>query len=445
MLYPSNQLPLGETTSALRMAPAPRAVYWTMLAVFAVVLAVFTAFPVINHATGNHKDYPLWHATGQQVLHGETIYPRNQVLPFMYPPLAAILLAPLSALGSGPMVILLASINSLAWIASVLLGVYLLTGHSLRQRPLLYIIPALCSAPYAWDTYHLGQSNLLLLAMMLGAFACLRIQRQWGAGALVALAANIKAFPILAAGYFVYRRQWRALCSTVLFSALFFVAVPFAVRGVDQAQEDLTVWTRGMVLKYDADSVGQRWDRAYGTKNQSLVGLSNRLLRHVITDFDGTKFLYANLVDLDFRTTNAIILVTALGLCLFYVSAMPRLAQRTARSNAIEYAMLLLLVLFFSPYTFGYFYVWLLYPVAAMVHLWLEAPRPSRDAWLLPTVLIAVVALATMSLVWRYTAEAYGNHFVACLLLLGALRWQLSKCRRQATTVVATQPARLAA
>jgi hypothetical protein len=184
-----------------------------------------------------------------------------------------------------------------------------------------------------------------------------------------------------------------------------------------------------MVLKYDDGSIGQRTERAYSWKNQSLLGLANRLLRHKIAEEDPTTNFYVNLVDLDFRTTNAIIVAVGLALCMFYIGSMPRRSQRTADSDALEYAMLLLLILLFSPYTFGYFYVWLLYPVAAMVRLWLAAPKSSRESWLLPAVMGAVIALAAMSLVWQREAEAYGNHFAACLLLLGALGRQLHKCR----------------
>jgi hypothetical protein len=175
-----------------------------------------------------------------------------------------------------------------------------------------------------------------------------------------------------------------------------------------------------------------------------LVGLCHRLLRHTIADEDPATNFYVNFVDLDFRTTNAIIAVTALGLCLCYIGVMPRQRLRTARSDAIEYAMLLLLILLFSPYTFIYFYVWLLYPYTAIVCLWLDAPKYSRDARLLQAVLISAAALASLSLICKREAEAYGNHFLACLLLFGALGWQLNKCKRPAAATLA-QPSRLAA
>ena len=106
--------------------------------------------------------------------------------------------------------------------------------------------------------YLLGQPNLLLLCLMLGAFACLRGGRPWSAGALVGLAAGIKAFPVLALGYLVYRRQWKATAATVVTLAALLLVLPMPFRGPAKAWGDLVVWTKGMVLKYDEGQIAQR-------------------------------------------------------------------------------------------------------------------------------------------------------------------------------------------
>ncbi|MCE9563163.1 MAG: DUF2029 domain-containing protein [Planctomycetes bacterium] len=405
--------------------------YRRMIAAFVLLMTLCALPQTVNYLRGGlTKDYPLWYETGQKVILGKQIYPVGDPFPFMYPPIAAILLAPLSVFGPFPMMLILAVINSAVWFGSVLLSVYLVTGKALRQNPLLYLLPTLCSAPFAFDTYHLGQVNLLLLGVMLGAFVCLRNGREWGAGALVALAVGIKAFPLMAVGYFVYRRHWTALLSLVVSLLVFFIIVPFAVRGPDQGADDVTVWASGMLLKYDEGSIGQRTERAYSWKNQSLVGLSNRLLRHKKADDNPASEYYANVVDWDFRTVNAIIVGVALSLCLFYIGVMPSHSKRTPQSDTIEFAMLLLLILLFSPYSFGYFFVWLMFPFAVLVNLWLIAPKPSLESRRFGTVFVVAVGLCALTLVEKRTAESYGNFFVATLLLLGTLGWQLNKLKR---------------
>lgn len=194
--------------------------YTCLLALFALAIVVLTALPVANHFRDSHKDYEKWQEAGQITRQGGDIYEKGkgETFKFMYPPTAAVLLAPLTALGILPLIVILCLVNTASWVASVFLTVYLVTGKALRQHPLLYLVPTACTAPYVWDIYLLGQPNLLLLACMLGAFACLRQRREWAAGGLIAFAAAIKAFPVLAIGY---------------------LASVNAVRGIDEAVEPL--------------------------------------------------------------------------------------------------------------------------------------------------------------------------------------------------------------
>jgi hypothetical protein len=336
----------------------------------------------------------------------------------MYPPAAAALLGVASVGGELPLVIGLILINSAAWIAAILLSVYLATGRALRQHPLLYAFPTLCVIPFVHDTYLLGQPNLLLLALMLGAFACLRHGRQGGAGSLIALAAGLKAFPILAVGYLIYRCQWKALGAVAAGLLALLLVLPMAFRSPASAADDLVTWTRGMVLKYDDGGIAQRRTRSLSFKNQSLVALANRLLRPVRANGEARETWKVNVADLDFRAVNAVILASALGLCLFYVRAMPRGARRTEQTDAIEWAMLLIMILFFSPLSFNYFYVWMIYPFAVALRLVLTAPEGSRERRGLLAWLVTAVGVFALALVSLRVAQAYGNLFFAALLLL---------------------------
>ena len=91
------------------------------------------------------------------------------------------------------------------------------------------IVPSLSIIVLVHNIYLLGQPNLLLLALLLGAFACLQLGRPVAAGALVATAAAIKAFPILALGYLIYRRMWAASAATVAVLAAWLLDRPASV------------------------------------------------------------------------------------------------------------------------------------------------------------------------------------------------------------------------
>lgn len=167
-----------------------------MIMLFAIVILGFSFIPVCNYFRGHTKDYGKLYRIGQIALHNGDIYSKgkSQTFQFMYPPTAAILLAPLSALGLLSMIVIFILIHSTAWVASILLSAHLTTGQALRQHPLLYVVPTVCCIPYVWNIYLLGQPNLLLLACILGAFTCLQLRKEWYAGAFIALAAAIKAF-----------------------------------------------------------------------------------------------------------------------------------------------------------------------------------------------------------------------------------------------------------
>ncbi|GAC1450908.1 MAG: hypothetical protein NVSMB9_35690 [Isosphaeraceae bacterium] len=404
----------------------PRVYLWLGIGLSTLMVA-FSVAPIGNNLLGwQNKDYDLWYLTGRTIWQGGAIYPTdNRPFPFMYPPAAASLLAILSLASPFWFVFILLILNSAAWVGSVLLSVRLATGAAFRQRPLLYALPTLWVLPFIHDMYLLGQPNLLLLLLMLGAFAALRRRLPWMAGALVGLAAAIKAFPVLALGYLVYRRHWKAVGASILTMVFLLLVLPIPFRGARRAWDDMAVWTRGMVLKYDEGQIAQRPERCYSFKNQSLVSVVNRLLRRIEANGEAQDDYYVNAADLSFRSVNAIVVVASLGLALFYLASMPWKPPGDARTLAGETAMLLLMVLIFSPFAFNYFYVWLLYPLTVLLARLFDHPEGSRERYILLVGLLAALELYAWSALSLKCAQAYGNLLAVNLLLLGLLGWSL--------------------
>ncbi len=235
---------------------------------------------------------------------------------------------------------LLVTINSVAWFCSAKLSAALARGPRGIANPWLYFIPSLLVIVYIWSSYHLGQPNLVLLALMLGAFVALRAKREIVGGGLIAVAAAIKAFPVPAIIYLVYRRYWKAAVSLVATLVFLLLILPAPFRGFERAWDDLEKWSAGM-LKYSEVTVGQRPMRSYTWKNQSLIGVSNRLLRHVDADAaSGPQHpVYVNLADLTFPVVNAIIVSVALTLGILFITVMPISAvperRRVMRLNSL--------------------------------------------------------------------------------------------------------------
>lgn len=408
---------------------------------FGFVLLVFTVVPVLHCLRGHSiKDYRVWYETGQLVLQGAEVYPdRWHKFPFMYPPPCALFLAPVSALGKTGLVTLLALVNAVAWFCSIVFSVRLATGETRRGHVLVYLIPNLVMGAHIWGNFLLGQPSLVLLALMLGAFISLRRKFQALAGFLIAIAAAIKAFPVIALVYLVYRRYWTAALTLVLTLTFLLIVLPIPFRGYELAKQDLQRWSSGMLFKYDESGVGQRLGRSNSWKNQSIWGVANRLLRHVEYDhkYAPHEPVYANVADLEFRSVNAIILAAALSLGVAFIAMMPSTKRRTQETDAIEFALLLLLMLVFTPLSFGYLFAWLLYPLTVTVHR-LVTGAGSRA---LLGCSVAAVFLLALSIPFRVAAQVYGNALFATILLfvgLGIELWRVKRATRGAETVASS-------
>jgi hypothetical protein len=147
-----------------------------LLVVFIATATVFSTLPLLRYFRGHSIfDYELWYATGKHVLAGDEIFFfRAGKYDFMYPPPCALFLAGASLLGQGGLIFLLVAINSAAWFCSAKLSAILTGGNRGVTNSWVYLIPSLLVIVYIWSSYHLGQPNLVSLALMLGAFAALR-------------------------------------------------------------------------------------------------------------------------------------------------------------------------------------------------------------------------------------------------------------------------------
>jgi Glycosyltransferase family 87 len=379
---------------------------------FITTAITFTFLPFVRFLqSGTQMDYRTWFDAGQTVLRGAEIYPRGQNFPFMYPPTCALLLAGPAFFGKPALILILSSLNTLAWILCLRFSNALMSEQ--RAQNAHVVIATFIVIPFVWSSYHLGQPSLVLLALMLGAFLSLRHGHEILAGALVALAVAIKAFPLLAIFYFVYRRYWTAAISLVIALVILLFLLPIPFRGLQRTLSDVRDWQGGM-LRYEQSGIAQRSARGYSWKNQSIFGVTNRLLRRVSVDDEPNPPAYANLTDLDFRTVNIVIVASALLLGLSFVVAMPR--QRAPEGDAREFAALLILILIFTPLAFGYLFVWLMFPLALLI----KRTKAAAESISLMCLLIAFALLIATGITPRF-AQIYGSLFFAALVLYLAL------------------------
>jgi alpha-1,2-mannosyltransferase len=196
-------------------------------------------------------------------------HPADSLLPFTYPPFAAVLFAPLlglSGLRTASLVMTALSVASLvvavrsslrsvrpgwpAWRVEVITAAA--AGAALAVEPVRH-------------TLDLGQVNLMLLALVL-VDVLAAPERRWR-GALTGLAAGVKLTPAIFVAYLLVTRQWRA-ARTAAAVGLGTVALGLLLAPASTVK----FWTK---LIFDPGHVG---GIAYAG-NQSLYGVAARLGR----------------------------------------------------------------------------------------------------------------------------------------------------------------------
>ncbi|WP_040591590.1 glycosyltransferase family 87 protein [Schlesneria paludicola] len=408
---------------------------WRALTFFFVLGCVFSILPIVNAVlyARENKDYTFWQMVGQWVVAGEPLYAdvRNGEPEYMYPPTAAVLLyAPLSHLSPVLFVAVLCLLNAASWAVAVWAASVLVTGQWARRSLFLSVGPGLMVAPYIWDVQLLGQTNLLLLALTLGSFLAMRGRRSHLASWLFGTAVALKAFPLSALAYFVARRQWLAVGSSIVSICALVWFFPGLVRGFERNTQELKQWASLMILDQSGNSMSGRSSIGFTRRNQSLVACSHRLLRHIDAGDRPEEPLYVNVVDLTPKAAQMIghSICLLLGLVLLLACRFqfaPNLA-----CEGLEVAMVCTLVPLCSPLAWTYFFCWLLPAWIAIGH-WYNHSDLTAHARRVVSLGAAIATLLLVSAVSEQidpTLQACGvtaMGSVALFLTLAYIRFSL--------------------
>ncbi len=378
--------------------------------------------------SGKTKDYPLWFWAGQQVLQGKSLYPSDihDYFEFIYPPLPAVLLAIPSWFGKIPLYACLSFMNAVAWWMTAQFS-NAMTGSGKVPPPWLFALPGFATVTFVFDMFDLGQPNLMLLALMLYGFWLLQHERSWMAGSMFALATAIKVFPVAVLPYLVWRRQWAALASMLVFLAVFLFVVPAPVRGFQHNFSELKTWYQGMVASSSEKGFGQRDEQNWSWVNQSIIAMTHRLTRPVNYNQDNPAKppRTMNVVDLSFTGANWLVLAISLALGLGYVAVMPNAARRTPKSDAEELGILFCLMTVASPLARQYYFMWLFYPMTILIHRALYDPRPRVRIWTWIALAAAGLLMCLSFPIFPNDLQAWGNNLAATAILAAGLVWHI--------------------
>jgi len=412
--------------SALRW-PSLRAPLDVLFLICCVALTADVLVPEIwGH--GKSKDYPLWFWAGQQVLEGKNLYPDNPAdyFDFIYPPLSAVLLAIPSWFGKIPLYLCLSLLNVVAWWMT---GQFsnAMTGSGRTPGPWLFALPGFVTVTFVFDMFDLGQPNLVLLALMLYGFWLLRDRRGWMAGSMFALATAIKVFPVAVLPYLVWRRQWAAAASMLVFIGVFLFVLPAPFRGFERNAHELKSWYQGMVGTSSEKGFGQRDEQNWSWVNQSIIAMTHRLTRPInYNQEDPAKPVRTmNVVNLDFKTANLLVVAISLLIGLGYLVVMPMASRRTERSDAEEIGILFCLMTAATPLARQYYFMWLFFPMTVLIHRAAFDPRAKVRTGTWALLAVAGLLMLLSLPIFPNDLQAWGNNLAAAVLLVAGLIWHM--------------------
>jgi len=263
--------------AAARLAPPAGGAHWTrlrpvVLSLLALVVLIAGAVQVVtlvNSWLMEGDDFAQYWAGARAVATGRSPYEWAQanqpleVTDYNYPPLLALLLAPVTLVLDYPTA-------RWAWLAFSALcvgigvvvawrtsGVRWREPSGIAALAFIGLLPATCIA------LEMGQLSPQLLLVIALSYGALGRHAGW-AGALAAVATYLKSFPGLLLGNLLLRRQWRA-CIAAISAGLALVAASLAVLGWEAHWEYVT-----RVIPAQSRWLG-------GPFNVSLTGFFTRL------------------------------------------------------------------------------------------------------------------------------------------------------------------------
>lgn len=285
---------------------------------------------------------------------------------YVYPPLLALLLAPLTQ-----------ALDYLTarwlWLAFSMLclavGVALVWRSSgLRIRNPLVLVSCLALLPTATWALVIGQLSPQLLLLIAGAFAALGARRPAVAGVFVAFGAYLKSFPALLGGYLLLRRKWRGFLAAVA-TGLLLVALSLLALGWEVHWAYLSRVIPAQYLWFGLPS------------DVSITGFFNRLL--VESPFDDP--FTTPIIAAPAMARAAIALSTA---ALLVVSSYAIWRARSDYAGeAASFALAVVTAMLVSPISGSYNLVIAVLPlIVAAAHV--QAARPRYLRWFLLVIVL---------------------------------------------------------
>lgn len=377
----------------------------TAAAVALPLLAVSVAV-LLWHTHGYHIDLEVYRIGVQTWLAGGDMYGplpptiSGMALPFIYPPFAALLLAPFAFLPWTAAWVLLFALSLAALAAALYVAARqawpdggpagALSVAALGLPVLLWIEPVL-------ETFEFGQVNLILMGLV--AVDCLAPRTRWPRGLLVGIAAAIKLTPAAFVLFFLLRRDRRAAVVTVVTAAV----------------------ATGIGFVVDAASSARYWFGGPASGVSGSIFYTNQTVQAVLAR-----------AEVPALAARVVWFVAAVALLALIAPVVRRAEPALALTTVAGFALLV------SPTSWSHHWVWI---APALLVVVVETVRRRSRGWAAAAAVLAVTFYLApfrflphegdLELTWTPVQQVIGSTYVIVgIVALVALRVAIMRSER---------------
>jgi len=290
----------------------------------------------------------------------------NEVHGWIYPPGAALVLAPfgLLPLSVAAGLFQALSLAAIAWCARR--AVDLVRGEGLATPAWLAWLPSLVVLRLADSNLTNGQVNHFTLALVVASLLAAQRGRAVASGAWIGAAAAFKIVPGIVALAFVARRNVRALFGTATAAVVGMLALPLLFFGPRAGVERLVGWWHGLVMPYAAGGDDLLAAREY-VPGQSLTAMLYRALAATPATAKGAAGPTAELVAWSPDTVHRIVIAVQVAWVIALLATLVRSARDDrAGARLREVCLCLASGLMLAPLVHKAHMVWMLVPYALL-------------------------------------------------------------------------------
>lgn len=395
---------------------------WIVIACCILVTAGFAYY-----AARNPMDFRVYHFGTRGVFDGTgSIYGLRSglgwPLHYRYPPLFLPLFSPLAAI---PI-----EWGAAIWVVLKVGALFALTATLWRRLPRMagrwsWLAPALLAGAYVVEDLRYGNAQSLVFALTAAALLGVASNsRAWWPPAVLALAINIKVWPLFFVPYLVARRQVRAALVALAFTAMF-ALVPSFFFGFGGNLSLLGEW-------FHQEFATQTGESEIWFPSQSLRGVMMRYL--TVVDYSrvpDSNYPLVHVAALDpgiVRT--AWMILAGAAYCALLAVVRRRYPGRVYACDGLAFAALPLL----QPFTQKYALVTLLWPALVAGRI----PPGKARAALGAAMTLALIQPLIPGASAQRLMQALGLDFLASALIAGAIAAYLFHKEKAATATHAS-------